>query len=153
MSRPTIPALAVVSALLASLAPSSAQAHEVLHTVEPGKAWAVKLRYADGEPLAYVPFEVYSPADPKIPYLKGRTDRSGYVAFVPDVPGAWRVKVVDDSGHGLDTTIDVGAAASAATASPNPDANLALRPLIGFAVIAVVFAALFWGYRRRAARP
>ncbi|HEY3446523.1 MAG TPA: hypothetical protein VGK67_09160 [Myxococcales bacterium] len=143
------------TALLAWLVPALALGHEVLPTVEQGRAWAMKIRYADGEALAYVPFEVYSPADPKIPYLKGRTDRSGYLAFVPDVPGPWRVKVIDDTGHGLDTTIEVGSAAAAAgpPAAATSDAGFALRPLVGAAAIGVVFAALFFLYRRKGAKP
>lgn len=147
---------AALAALLASLAPASARAHEVLHSVEQGRAWAVKLSYADGEVLAYVPFEVYSPADPKIPYLKGRTDRSGYLAFVPDAPGAWRVKVIDDTGHGLDTTLDVPSLAPAARAQASAathDAGFALRPVVGVVVIGVIFAGLVLAYRRRAAKP
>ena len=74
-------------------AAAPALAHETLHEVERGKAIAVKAYFADGEVLAYTAYEVYSPADPKIPYQKGRTDRSGWLAFVPDAPGKWRVKV------------------------------------------------------------
>jgi len=157
-------ALLCVCAWALLLFPAAARAHEVLHSVEPGRAWAVHLRYADGEVLAYVPFEVYSPADPKIPHLKGRTDRDGYLAFVPGVPGAWRVKIVDDTGHGLDTTVEVpppsaaGAAATAnapsgPTAAGPGTAAFALRPLLGAAAVALVFAALFFFYRRKGARP
>ena len=87
----------------------SAHAHEVLHTVERGKAIAVKAFFADGEVLAYTEYQVFSPADPRTPYQKGRTDRSGYLAFVPDVPGAWRVKVADTTGHGLDVVVNADA--------------------------------------------
>ena len=147
MSRPALSA-----ALLAWLVPATALGHEVLRSVEPGRAWAVKLSYADGEVLAYVPFEVYSPGDPKIPYLKGRTDRSGYLAFVPDAPGAWRVKVIDDTGHGLDTTLEVGSTAPAAGSTP-ASAGFALRPVFGAAAILAVFAGLFLAYRRPWAQP
>ena len=84
-------------------------AHEVLHTIERGKAIAVKAFFGDGEVLAYTEYQIFSPTDPRIPYQKGRTDRSGYVAFVPDAPGAWRVKVTDTTGHGLDLLVDVAA--------------------------------------------
>ena len=53
----------------------------------------VKAFFPDGEPLAYAEFQVFSPADAKIPYQKGRTDRSGYLAFVPNLPGNWHVRV------------------------------------------------------------
>jgi nickel transport protein len=144
--------LAAVALLLAA---APAAAHGVLHEVERGRAVAVRARYADGEPLAYAEYEVFSPADPKIPHGKGRTDRGGWLAFVPDAPGAWRVKIADATGHGLDTSVDVtaaGAAAPAGGSAPSP-LGFALRPLVGVAAIALVFAVLFFVQRRRHERP
>jgi nickel transport protein len=138
----------VVVAAIAAAAPSAARAHEVLHEVEPGRAVAVRAYFADGEALAYAAYEVYSPADPNLPHQKGRTDRNGWLAFVPDVAGKWRVKVVDASGHGLDLQVDA-APGAAATAAPRSTAALLLRPLAGLAVIAAVFGALVAAYRRR----
>lgn len=137
------------------LAAAPAAAHEVLHTIERGRAVAVRAQYADGEPLAYAEYEVFSPADRAIPHAKGRTDRSGWLAFVPDAAGAWRVKVADATGHGLDTTVDVtdaGLAAPAGGSAPSP-LGFALRPLVGVAVIALAFAVLFYAQRRRRGRP
>jgi nickel transport protein len=139
--------------LAALLAAPSARAHEVLHAVERGRAIAVKAYFVDGEVLAYTSYEVYSPADPKIPHQKGRTDRGGYLSFVPDVPGAWRVKVVDDTGHGLDVEVDVPAAGAvegvpaAAPATAHSTAAFVLRPLVGLAAIGLLFAALYLAYR------
>ncbi len=141
-------------AMLAALAiASSASAHEVLHEVRPGKAVALRAWFPDGESLAYVQAEVYSPKDPAIPYWKGRTDRNGWLAFVPDVPGAWRVRIVDASGHGLDTTVDVPASLGADAASPTPPPSslgFVLRPVVGVAVVVAVFGALYLARRRRA---
>jgi nickel transport protein len=126
-----------------------ALAHEVLHEVRRGNAVAVRAWFPDGESLAYVQAEVFSPRDAAIPHWKGRTDRNGWLAFVPDVPGAWRVRIVDASGHGLDTTVDVpslpGAdvAAGAAAAPPSSTLAFVLRPVVGVAVIAAVFGGLF----------
>jgi nickel transport protein len=132
-----------------------ALAHETLHEVARGRAIAVKAYFADGEVLAYTVYEVYSPADPRIPYQKGRTDRSGWLAFVPDAPGKWRVKVIDDTGHGLDLEID--AEASGTTQAPGPGAAssiaFVLRPLLGLAAIGAVFAALYFAYRRKGTTP
>jgi nickel transport protein len=144
---------ALLAVALTVLAPAAARAHEVLHQIERNRAVAVKAYFADGEVLAYKQYEIYSPADLKIPYQKGRTDRSGWLSFVPDVPGSWRVKVIDDTGHGLDLEVDAVASA-AATPSPGnaaPDSAVAfvLRPLVGLAVIAAVFALLFTVYRRK----
>ncbi len=154
MTRAT-PAAAV--AALALLAAAPAAAHEVRHEVQRGRAIAVRATYADGEPLAYCEAEVYAPADGKIPWQKGRTDRKGWVAFVPDGPGTWRVRVVDTTGHGVvaevvvDATDPAAAPAAEARGAPRVLA-LALRPLLAVAVIGAVFAALSWRARRRAGR-
>jgi nickel transport protein len=143
--------LAVTAALLAALAPAAAGAHEVLHAIERGRAIAVRAYESDGEAMADDPYEVYSPADPKTPHQKGRTDRNGWLAFVPDAPGKWRVKVIADAGHGLDVEVDAGPAAAAApTGSAAPSsAAFVLRPLVGLAVLAAVFAGLYVFQRRR----
>jgi nickel transport protein len=138
------------AAFAAVAAAPSARAHEVLHVVERNRAVALRAYFADGEAMAYAQYEVYAPADPKIPHQKGRTDRNGWLAFVPDAPGQWRVKVADNTGHGLDLEIDaappagVRSAASGATSS----AAFVLRPLLGLATIGALFAALWMFYRR-----
>lgn len=143
-------ALAAVAALVVA---APAGAHEVLHVVERNRAVALKAYFSDGEVLAYVQYEVYAPTDPKIPHQKGRTDRSGWLAFVPDAPGKWRVRVFDDTGHGLDVQVDAsppGAATAESTAASGalPVAAFVLRPLVGVAAIGLVFAALVVLYRR-----
>jgi nickel transport protein len=135
---------------LTLLLASPAFAHEVLHAVERGRAVAVKAYFADGEVMAYTEYQLWSPADPKIPYQKGRTDRGGYVAFVPDSPGLWHLKIADATGHGLDTTIDVGALAPMPTTT---SLSFILRPVLAIAVVAALFAALFLTYRRKKNAP
>jgi len=153
--KPGLRILVAVAALVALS--SGARAHETLHEVVLGRAVAVKAFFADGEVLAYTPAEIFSPADPKIPWQKGRTDRGGYVTFFPNVPGAWRVRVTDDTGHGLDVAIEVPAAGQAATASAGGDAlgtaAFVLRPLVGLAVVGLAFAALILVYRRKGKTP
>ena len=152
MSRARRLALAGVVALAAAPAP----AHEALHEVVRGKAIAVKASFVDGEVLAYTAYEVYSPADPRIPHQKGRTDRSGWLAFVPDAPGKWRVRVIDDTGHGLDVQVDAepqGPAAPAPAGGAPSSAAFVLRPLLGLAAVGAVFAALYLVYRRKDTTP
>ncbi|MGC3999459.1 MAG: DUF4198 domain-containing protein [Anaeromyxobacter sp.] len=139
-------------AAIGLLAAGPALAHEVLHTVERGRALAVHVVYADGEPLAYAAYELYSPADPNVPHQKGRTDRSGWVAFVPDVAGSWRLKVTDATGHGLDVQLDAGAPTPEAGGPPGGAAAFVLRPLLGIAAILAVFGLLIFFHRRRSAR-
>lgn len=148
---------ALAAALLVG---TRAAAHEVLHTVERGgRAVAVHAFFPDGEPLAYCEVQVFSPADARVPYQKGRTDRNGWVAFVPDVAGRWRVRIVDATGHGLVAEIDADPAASPASAVAAPaggasgGAAFVLRPLAGIAGIAAVFGLLFVLYRRKGRKP
>ena len=145
--------LATAAALL--LAPAAAPAHEVLHAVERGRAVAVRTYFADGEALAYTSYEVFSPADPKIPHQKGRTDRNGFLAFVPDVKGSWRVKVIDDTGHGLDLQVEAADAGApgAGGGAVVPAAAFVLRPLLGLVAIGAVFAGLYLLQRKRGAAP
>jgi nickel transport protein len=144
------------AALVALLAAPPASGHEVLHEVVRGRAVAVHAVYADGEPLAYVAYEVFSPADPRVAHQKGRTDRNGWLAFVPDAAGGWRVRLSDTTGHGLDTTVEVdaqGAAANPAAGAAGVPSGLVflLRPLVGVLLAAAIFAALF-AWRRRKGR-
>jgi nickel transport protein len=128
--------------------PGLAQAHEVLHTVERGKAIAVKAYFADGETLAYTEYQIFSPADPKIPYQKGRTDRAGYLAFVPDNSGQWRVQISDATGHGLDLEVDASDAPQARSA-PIATWAFVVRPLLGVGAVGAIFAALIVFNRRK----
>ena len=139
----------IALALVGSAAP--AFAHEVLHEVQRGRAVAVHAWFPDGESLAYVQAEVFSPADGKIPYWKGRTDRNGWLAFVPDVPGSWRVRIVDATGHGLDTLVDVAPGAPAGNGGGQGASTLAfaLRPVAGVALIAAIFGFLYLRGRRK----
>jgi nickel transport protein len=160
--------------LLALAVPTAAASHETLHEIARSKAIAVKAFEGDGRPLADVAWEVYSPGDPRSPWQRGRTDRNGWLAFVPGAPGKWRVRVIEKTGHGLDTQIDVdpalvptgapqlseGAAGSSApierVATRGDEGGWAiaflLRPVLGVGVIVALFAALFLLYRNRSNR-
>jgi nickel transport protein len=100
-------------ALAALLAPSAAAAHEVTHEVVYGGAVAVRARYAGQDPLAYAEYQIFAPSDAKVPWQKGRTDRDGWLAFVPSQPGTWRVQVADGSGHGMILSVSAKAPAVA----------------------------------------
>jgi nickel transport protein len=147
-----------LAALILVVRIPAAHAHEVLHAIERGKAIAVKAFFADGEALAYTEYQVFSPTDPHIPYQKGRTDPSGYLAFVPDAAGAWRVKVADATGHGLDLVVDVAAPGADRPGRPAGQGTdvaalaswaFAVRPILGVALIAALFAVLVLLYRRK----
>ncbi len=142
-----------------AVAAGTASAHEILHEVQRGKAVAVRVYESDGDPVAGTTFEIFSPAEPAKPWQTGRTDRAGWLAFVPEVPGTWRVRVIEPTGHGLDVGVEVappapaekaaGASPPAAASAPVSSAAFILRPLLGLAAIGVVFAALFLAWRKK----
>lgn len=76
-----------------------AEAHSV-HYQLGNKAVAVRVFYADDDPASYSAFEIFGPGD-NIAHQKGRTDRNGFVAFVPDRAGTWHVTVLGESEHGM----------------------------------------------------
>jgi nickel transport protein len=140
-----------------ALLPGLAQAHEVLSSVERGRAIAVKAFFADGEVMAYTEYQVFSPVDAKLPYQKGRTDRAGYLAFVPDAPGNWHVRIADNSGHGLELDVPFPAPGQdQANGRPAPGIAswaFVVRPLVGALAIVAIFLVLVRLYRRKGAGP
>ncbi len=143
--------LGTALAALAALASGPARAHEVLHRVERGRALAVRAFEPDGTPLAGELFEVYAPAGAARPWAQGRTDPDGWLAFVPDRPGGWRVRVVEAGGHGLDVAVEVpvpGGSPPAAAEAPPSLLSRALRLFLGAAAVLAVFAAAA-AWRRR----
>ena len=145
--------LAPLAALLA-LAAAPALAHEVLHEVRPGAGVAVRIYESDDEQVAGAPFEVWSPDEPKRPFATGRTDPHGWLAFVPDAPGAWRLRVVEDDGHGLDVRIQVTPGSLQAVAVTAREAGGGrLGPLLGAIGVGLVFVLLAVLRRRTPAKP
>jgi nickel transport protein len=150
--------------------PSAAGAHEVLHEVHPGGAVALKFFESDGDLLDGAPYEVWSPADGKVAWQKGRTDRAGWLSFVPASPGRWRVKVVKEDGHGLEVEVDTSTLAAPAPPSPAPStaaptatpaappptslssSAFVLRPLLGVLLVGALFGGLVLLYRKKPGR-
>jgi len=142
---------AAALAALLSLAAGPAPAHEASYQVVRGRAIALRA-LEDGEGMAEARWQVFSPADPRRPHQEGRTDRLGWLSFLPDAPGKWRVRVIEEDGHGLDVLVDAGPSA-AALASAAPAGSGWLRPLLGLAAIGAAFGALYFTYRRRDGAP
>lgn len=78
---------------------SGVHAHTVNYEVQQ-KGIAVRVFYAAEDPTSYSEFEVFGPGD-SLPHQTGRTDKNGFVAFVPDRKGTWTVKVLGESAHGF----------------------------------------------------
>jgi nickel transport protein len=81
------------------LSASALYAHTVNYDVQQ-KGIAVRIFYAAEDPASYSEYEVIGPGD-ELPHQTGRTDRNGFVAFVPDRQGIWKVKVLGESAHGF----------------------------------------------------
>lgn len=126
----------VLPALTAALLAGVLHAHALTHTVQPGSAVIVELRYADGTPFSYEAAEVYRPGE-AVPFLAGRTDVNGRLAFVPDRSGDWRVRVFSEDGHGGDFT--VAAAGDASTTTPAAGLGTVGGLAVGLSVIFGVF--------------
>lgn len=85
--------------LVMTLLASQAQAHSINYQVEQ-KGMVVRAYYSEKDAAAYSQFELYGPGD-KEPYQTGRTDKNGYIGFVPDRPGIWKLQVWGESTHGF----------------------------------------------------
>lgn len=77
---------------------SGAEAHSVHYQVE-NKGISARIFYSADDPASYSQYEIFGPGD-KIPHQKGRTDKNGFVAFLPDRAGIWIIKVFGESDHG-----------------------------------------------------
>ncbi len=73
-------------------------AHSVHYQVE-NKGVSARIFYSADDPASYSEYEIFGPGD-KIPHQKGRTDKNGFVSFLPDREGIWIIKVKGDSDHG-----------------------------------------------------
>jgi nickel transport protein len=89
---------AVLLCVCLSLTAGGAFAHTVNYEVQQ-KGIAVKIFYTAQDPASYAEYEVYGPGE-ELPHQTGRTDRNGFVAFVPDKQGIWKIKVIGESAHG-----------------------------------------------------
>jgi nickel transport protein len=78
---------------------SGAEAHTVHYQVE-NKGISVRVFYAEDDPASYSSYEIFGPED-RIPHQKGRTDKNGFVSFLPDRQGKWVIKVYGESEHGM----------------------------------------------------
>jgi len=78
---------------------SPAIAHSVHYNVE-NKGISARIFYSENDPASYSQYEIFGPGD-TVPHQKGRTDRNGFVSFLPDRPGIWIINVHGESEHGL----------------------------------------------------
>ena len=75
--------------------------HSINYDVQQ-KGIAVRAFYTAADPANYSQYEIYGPEDKKdLPHQTGRTDKNGFLCFVPDKPGTWKIKVWGESTHGF----------------------------------------------------
>jgi nickel transport protein len=127
-----------------------AQAHTVNYHVE-NRGISVRVFYEGDDPASYSSYEIFGPGD-KLPHQKGRTDRNGFISFLPDRQGSWLLKVFGESEHGMHGT----------QITVNVDRNLFMqsfkKPLVarytkafvGMSLILAIFGAwALWNGRSR----
>ena len=81
------------------LTPFFLEAHTVNYHVE-NKGISMRVFYAEDDHASYSSYEIFGPGD-KIPHQKGRTDKNGFVSFLPDRKGKWVINVYGESEHGM----------------------------------------------------
>lgn len=96
----------LIGLILALAVIGSAQAHRMDHTISQDEAMVVSLAFALGHTPSHETYRVYAPGQ-EVAFQNGRTDALGRLSFLPDRPGAWRVVISTDDGHGVEMTIDV----------------------------------------------
>ncbi len=110
----------LTAAALFLCVPAAARAHGVSQQIERrGDAFAVRVRYHHGRPLAGATYQVMRPGSAELARV-GKTGADGWVEFVPDLPGTWHVKVVDRTGHGKTVAVEVPASANPSPSTPTP---------------------------------
>lgn len=93
--------------VMAALSPSLLYAHGMVHYFTEEQAMVIRAAYDDGEPMSYAEVKIYGPGDARFEHQNGRTDKHGCFAFVPDVPGQWRLTVDGGMGHMITTEVMV----------------------------------------------
>lgn len=109
--------LGVIGTTEVALAHATQLNYEIESTV------SVTATYDTGEPMRNAQILIYSPDDPREPWMTGTTDEAGRYEFRPqsDEPGSWTV-TVRQAGHGDMITINLDDSAAQADA-PRQDST------------------------------
>jgi nickel transport protein len=83
-----------------------AAAHGTQHRVLGAHQTIVEFSYTDGQPMAFVEFQLFGAGDAQMPVRTGRTNRQGRVTFAPDTDGLWRIDVRDEEGHAVRAAVN-----------------------------------------------
>jgi len=75
--------------------------HSINYQVQE-KGIAVRAFYSEKDPSSYSQYEIWGPGDKEdLPHQTGRTDKNGFLSFLPDRAGTWKIKLWGESGHGF----------------------------------------------------
>ncbi len=106
MKRINLIAISILSLMMIWETEGKLYAHTIHYEIQP-KGISAKIFYTQSDPASYSEYEIYGPGDTE-PYQIGRTNRAGFLSFLPDRPGIWKIKVLGESSHGFHgITIDV----------------------------------------------
>ena len=125
---------------------ASAYAHGVGYRQSEFRAVTLEFFYSTGEKMSYREVRVFSPKDEKFAAQTGRTDEQGRFAFIPDVPGEWRVIVRDEEGHQCIANVNVSEILTASVNEENSD-DLWLRAGLGVSIIFNIAFIILWRAR------
>jgi len=135
--------------------PAPAAAHALLHERVDGDAVTLRLSFPGSDRPLFEPYEIFAP-DTETPFQSGRVNALGELSFRPDRPGAWRIRVFTEDGHGAMIELDVDAAGTvAATHADHHHAeSYVLRVLAALGYLLGLFGlAVLWRQRRGRASP
>ena len=133
--------------LVLALWAGEASAHGVGFRRSALPAVALEFMYSTGEMMSYREARVFSPSDDKFAVQTGRTDEKGRFAFVPDVPGEWRVIVRDEEGHQCEAVLEVSGEGLGVRESDSQPEML-VRALLGVSIIMnIAFAVKRYAYK------
>ena len=125
---------------------ASAYAHGVGYRQSEFRAVTLEFFYSTGEKMSYREVRVFSPKDEKFAAQTGRTDEQGRFAFIPDVPGEWRVIVRDEEGHQCIASVNVSELLTTSVNEENSD-DLWLRAVLGVSIIFNIAFIILWRAR------
>ncbi|MCX7957594.1 MAG: ABC transporter permease [Deltaproteobacteria bacterium] len=134
--------------LIFLLLPAILLGHDVSYSVNQQNAYIVEIYYANGSKFAYESYEIYKPGNEKTAYQVGRTDESGRIVFLPDVPGKWKIRAFSDDGHGVTFEIEVKAGQTQSEKKIGFFERFA-KPVFGAGIILIIFSVLNIFVRRK----
>ena len=132
----------LVVATMCVFAARSSYAHGVTANSISSKTVAVRFGYAGGDPMSYAEVLVFAPTakEGDAEFQNGRTDALGNFAFVPNIPGTWRISS-SDMGHRAEMQIEVTEQGIVQAKAPTGLPSQTLRILLGLSLIINLLAA------------